>query len=467
MTSTDPADLTLVELLPLLARRELSARELVAACLVRVEAHEPAVQAFTVCTPELARAAAERADDDRAAGRPTGPLAGVPVALKDLYLTRGVPTTASSRVLDGHDPGVDATVWARLRDAGAGLLGKTTLHEFAYGTGSHPTRNPWDLTRTPGGSSGGSAAALAARFVPVATGTDTGGSLRIPAAACGVSSLRPTFGRASAAGVLPLAPHARHDRADGAADARREPAAAAARRPRPGRPAIAGRAGAGLPGRAGRPARSAPRRADAACSGTATRRWLRCAAPRWSGPVPSSCRSTRRRAPRSCSRSRRVRPHGGSRGAAGARGVARRARSPVRRGGAGAVRLGAGDDAGAVRAGAGDRRTWRDRVAGRAGRGRRAGAPDQPRTARRRPRTAPTIALAKAWSVLGWPALSVPVGLDERGLPVGLQLAGLPEQEADLVGLGIAFDEDVRLWERNPLDTAARLGPRGDRGGPT
>jgi hypothetical protein len=181
----DPADLTLVDLLPLLERRQLSARELLDACLARVERHEPQVRAFVVLTPELARAAAERADADRAARRPTGVLAGVPVALKDLYLTAGVPTTASSRVLEGHDPGVDAAVWERLRDAGAGLLGKTTLHEFAYGTGSHPTRNPWDLTRTPGGSSGGSGAALAARTVPVATGSDTGGSLRIPAAACG------------------------------------------------------------------------------------------------------------------------------------------------------------------------------------------------------------------------------------------------------------------------------------------
>ncbi len=203
---TDPADLTLVELLPLLRARRLSARELLEACLRRVDAHEPAVKAFVVLTPELAADAAARADADRAAGRPVGPLAGVPVALKDLYLTRGTPTTASSRVLAGHDPGIDAAVWERLRAAGAGLLGKTTTHEFAYGTASAPTRNPWDLTRNPGGSSGGSAAALASRMVPVATGSDTGGSLRIPSAACGTSALRPTHGRISAYGVLPLGP---------------------------------------------------------------------------------------------------------------------------------------------------------------------------------------------------------------------------------------------------------------------
>jgi aspartyl-tRNA(Asn)/glutamyl-tRNA(Gln) amidotransferase subunit A len=153
---TNPADLTLVDLLPLLAARKLSARELVLDCLDRVARYEPTVQAFVALTPELARSAADRADADRAAGRPVGPLAGVPVAMKDLYCTRGVPTTASSRVLAGHSPDVDAALWERLRDAGAGLLGKTVLHEFAYGTGSDPSRNPWDLSRTTGGSSGGS-----------------------------------------------------------------------------------------------------------------------------------------------------------------------------------------------------------------------------------------------------------------------------------------------------------------------
>ena len=202
----EPADLTLVELLPLLEARTLSARELLLSCLDRIDRYEERVQAFVCLTPELARAAADRADADRAAGRPVGPLAGVPVALKDLYLTRGVATTASSRVLEGHAPDVDAAVWERLQDAGAGLLGKTTMHEFAYGTGSDPTRNPWDLDRTPGGSSGGSAAALAARMVPLATGSDTGGSLRIPAAVCGLSSLRPAHGRVSGHGTIPLAP---------------------------------------------------------------------------------------------------------------------------------------------------------------------------------------------------------------------------------------------------------------------
>lgn len=204
--SHTPADLSLVEVLGQLADRTLSARELVEACLDRVAQTESQVQAFARLTPELALAAAERADQCRSAGLPVGVLAGVPVALKDLYLTRGVPTEAGSRVLEGHDPGLDAAVWERLQVAGAGLLGKTTTHEFAYGTASQPTRNPWDLTRTPGGSSGGSAAALAARLVPAAFGSDTCGSLRIPAAACGVSTLRTAHGRVSTYGILPLSP---------------------------------------------------------------------------------------------------------------------------------------------------------------------------------------------------------------------------------------------------------------------
>ena len=133
-------------------------------------------------------------------------LAGVPVAVKDVFLTKGVLTTAGSQVLATYVPAEDAAVWERLAAAGRGLLGKTTTHEFAYGTASSPTANPWDIRRTPGGSSGGSAAALASRMAPIATGTDTGGSLRIPAAACGVSTLRSARGRISRYGVIPLSP---------------------------------------------------------------------------------------------------------------------------------------------------------------------------------------------------------------------------------------------------------------------
>src|SRR5262249_7544614 len=129
---------------------------------------------------------------------------GIPLALKDLVATQGIRTTAGSRVLAEHIPDYDAAVAEKLSNAGAVLLGKTNTHEFAYGTFSPPTANPWDLTRVPGGSSGGSAAALAARMCTIATGTDTGGSIRIPAACCGVTGLKPTYGLVSCFGIIPL-----------------------------------------------------------------------------------------------------------------------------------------------------------------------------------------------------------------------------------------------------------------------
>ena len=185
--SDSAADLSLTEVLPLLGQRKLSARELVEDCLRRIELSESSVRAFVTRTPDLALEAADRADRARVTGEPVGPLAGVPVAVKDVFLTKGVLTTAGSQVLANYVPAENAAVWERLSAAGAGLLGKTTTHEFAYGTASTPTANPWDVRRTPGGSSGGSAAALAGRMVPIATGTDTGGSLRIPAASPGTA----------------------------------------------------------------------------------------------------------------------------------------------------------------------------------------------------------------------------------------------------------------------------------------
>jgi aspartyl-tRNA(Asn)/glutamyl-tRNA(Gln) amidotransferase subunit A len=455
---SDPADLTLVELLPLLRSRELSARELLEACLRRVERHEPQVQAFVRLTPERAFAAATRADEARAAGRPVGALAGIPVALKDLYCTRGVPTTGSSRVLEGHDPGVDATVWVRLREAGAGLLGKTTLHEFAYGTGSHPTRNPWDLARTPGGSSGGSAAALAARMVPIATGSDTGGSLRIPAAACGVTALRPTHGRVSTYGVLPLA--ASLDTAGPMA--RRMLDVALLLRllaghdplgplsldePVPDYPSGLREDLRGV--RIGLPTRVFWQEADeqiaAGCRAGLARLVARGAELVEIEPPPDT---------------EQVLAVPGTYGATmGPEALAHHAPwladrehlygEAVRGRFAEARQVTPEQHERAQQ----DRRQWRttwrrllqdarlDAVA----------HPTIPQPPEVLPGAGPTIRLAKAWAVLGFPALSVPVGLDERGLPVGLQLAALPEQEADLVGLGVTLDEDVQLWRRDPL----------------
>ena len=159
-SGTNPADLTVVELLPLLASRQLSAAELVEACIARVERFDPEIKAFQHRTFERALAGARAADEARAAGRPVSPLAGIPIGLKDMTYTKGVPTTGSSKVLEDFIPDHDATVWVRLQDAGMVLLGKLACHEFAYGTNSPPTVNPWDTKRSPGGSSGGSAAAL-------------------------------------------------------------------------------------------------------------------------------------------------------------------------------------------------------------------------------------------------------------------------------------------------------------------
>lgn len=203
-TSTNPADLSVVELLPLLEHRQLSSTEVVEACIARVEALEPTIKAFQRPTFDVALAAAQAVDDARALGRPVGPLAGVPIGLKDLYYTKGIPTTASSKVLEDFVPDFDATVWRRLHEAGMVLLGKLASTEFAYGSNSPPTVNPWDTQRGPGGSSGGSGAALSARMVPAALGTDTGCSIVSPAAMCGVSGVKGTYGRCSRHGVVSL-----------------------------------------------------------------------------------------------------------------------------------------------------------------------------------------------------------------------------------------------------------------------
>jgi aspartyl-tRNA(Asn)/glutamyl-tRNA(Gln) amidotransferase subunit A len=203
--STTPADLTLVELLPLLESRQLSAQELVEACIARIERYDPEIKAFERRTFDIALASAVAVDDARAKRRPVGPLAGIPIGLKDMTYTREVPTTGSSKAMEGFIPDYDATVWARLQEAGMVLLGKLSCHEFAYGTNSPPTVNPWDTKRSPGGSSGGSGAALAARMLPAASGSDTGGSIVVPSAMCGTAGLKPTYGRCSRHGNFPLA----------------------------------------------------------------------------------------------------------------------------------------------------------------------------------------------------------------------------------------------------------------------
>lgn len=192
-----------------LRTRELSAAGLVETCLGRIDAEDKKLNAFIRVMADEARRQAAEADRELAAGRDRGPLHGIPIAVKDLIDVEGIPTTAASRVRDGHRADTDATVVVQLRRAGAIVIGKTNLHEFAYGTTSEdsafgPVRNPHDPSRSPGGSSGGSAVAVAAGMAVAALGTDTGGSIRIPAAACGTVGLKPTYGEVSVDGVVPL-----------------------------------------------------------------------------------------------------------------------------------------------------------------------------------------------------------------------------------------------------------------------
>jgi aspartyl-tRNA(Asn)/glutamyl-tRNA(Gln) amidotransferase subunit A len=200
---------TLLEAARALRAGGVSPLELTERCLRRIEALNPRLNAFLTVTADLARAQARQAGEERRQGMDRGPLHGIPIAHKDLFCTAGVRTTSGSKVFENYVPAFDAAVVERLREAGAVMLGKTNLHEHAYGITSAnphfgPVRNPWDEGRIPGGSSGGSAAAVAAGMCFLATGSDTGGSIRVPASYCGVTGLKPTFGLVSKYGALPL-----------------------------------------------------------------------------------------------------------------------------------------------------------------------------------------------------------------------------------------------------------------------
>lgn len=197
-------ELSLTEIAAKIQSRELSPVEVTEASLARIAETEPVVTAFAEVTEEVALEQARQAEGEIAAGRYRGPLHGIPYAAKELYNTAGIATTSSSDVRKGFVPDADSVAVARLREAGMILVGKTETHEFAYGALTPRSSNPWAPARTPGGSSGGSGAAVGAGGVLVALGSDTGGSIRIPAALCGTVGLKPTFGRASRTGVASL-----------------------------------------------------------------------------------------------------------------------------------------------------------------------------------------------------------------------------------------------------------------------
>ena len=209
METTDLVYLSIQEAANLIAARQVSPLELTDACIGRAEQLDGELNAYITRTFETAREEARTATEEIAAGHVRGPLHGIPFALKDLYETAGVLTTGGSKLVKEHVPAEDAETVARLRQAGAIMLGKLNLHEWAMGGTNvnvfFPTpRNPWDQTKIVGGSSGGSAVALAAGFCHGSLGSDTRASIRLPAALCGVTGLKPTWGRVSLRGVIPL-----------------------------------------------------------------------------------------------------------------------------------------------------------------------------------------------------------------------------------------------------------------------
>lgn len=201
---------TASELAGLIAAGEVSSREVTAAHLDQIEAVDGRINAFLHVAADRALATADAVDASRAAGEALSPLAGVPLAMKDIFCTKGIPTTCGSRILEGWVPPYDSTITARLADAGVVVLGKTNMDEFAMGSstensGYFVTHNPWDNTKIPGGSGGGSAAALASFEAPLALGTDTGGSIRQPASVTGTVGVKPTYGGTSRYGVVAMA----------------------------------------------------------------------------------------------------------------------------------------------------------------------------------------------------------------------------------------------------------------------
>ncbi|MFD7912400.1 amidase [Streptomyces sp. NPDC059752] len=450
----EPYELTLAEAAEAVHSRQVSPVELVESALARIARVEPHLNAFTAVTADRARDAARRAETEIARGTHRGPLHGMPVGLKDLIDVAGTATTASSRARTGHRAEADSTVAARLASAGAALVGKTHTHEFAYGLTTPQTANAWDPDRVAGGSSGGSAVAVAAGAAAFALGTDTGGSIRVPAALNGVVGLKPTYGLVPRHGVtslswsldhvgpltrtvedagLVLAALVGHDPRDPASVA----APAADHRPGPGTDLTGLRVG--VPGnyyfdRVDPEVEAAVRRAIGRLEELGARlvdveipmtRYVR--ATHWGLMVPEASayhERTLRAVPDLYGADVRVLLEAGELMTAGDYLRAQRARTLMGR-------------------------AWRDMletvdlIA----------APTVPITAVESGRTEVTwgdgstesvadayVRLSAPANLTGVPALSVPVGLDSAGLPIGMQLMGRPFGEAAVLRAGHAFE---------------------------
>ena len=201
---TELINLSISEAAAALRQGETSSVALTEATLARIRQTEGTVNAYAAVPADLALDAARKADTELAAGNDRGPLHGIPIGVKDICYTKGVLTEAGSKVMEGFVPDYDSTVARKLNEAGAIMIGKTRCHEFAYGVNEPPTRSPWELNSYPGGSSTGSGVALTVRSAFGTIGTDTGGSIRIPASFNNIVGLKPTYGRVSAYGVVPL-----------------------------------------------------------------------------------------------------------------------------------------------------------------------------------------------------------------------------------------------------------------------
>ena len=440
--SSAPDLRTITDVAPLVERGSVSPVDLVRGCLAQIDAR-PAVNAFITRLDDAALAEAKRCEEEIAAGRYRGPLHGMPIAVKDLIDVAGTPTTSGSAVPQRH-PAADAPVIARLRDAGAIIIGKTNLHEFAFGTTSEesafgPVRNPLDESRSAGGSSGGSAAALVAGMCFGALGTDTGGSIRIPSAACGTVGLKPTFGEIPCDGVVPLSATLDHvgPMTRSVEDAALMFEALAGRQPRPlapaaGRLRIRRRRGLSRPAHRARRARRAghaPGRPSSPAAIASTRSRSTTRRGRRTPTCTSCCRKPRVTTPRTSSATRRA--------------IRRAFASASRWAGTCSPRTTSGRCACARPCGPPSTRRWRTSTPCSCRRCQSRRPCSAPSTVDidgvAEPVRAAMLRLTQLFNISGHPAVALPAANAVDGLPRGLQLVGRRGHTARLLAVAAAL----------------------------